>query len=584
MSFYIKRARRFFPLLILLLTIAAIGLCTTFFSINRTEDEKFEAFTDKLFKAELSDNTLTLHYTLASPKNFGISQTQTSLGRISTDKASYYTQCEEYENTLNQFQYSELSEQNQLTLDTLLLYFHTARSLGDNYLLEEYLSPSLGIQAQLPVLLAEYTFRTQQDIIDYFKLLQDIKPYFQSILDFEKVKSEAGFFMNDESLNRLQEQCRSFIQNPDSNYMLQVFSDKLDTFSSISAEEKKELLTLHKKLLKNEVIPAYENLISGLEALRGTGKNSGGLSNFSGGQNYYLYLLQSNCGIYTTIPTLEYRLTRQLLNDCQRINSLLEKNPALLNDYQNLEDTSSAQPEQMLRTLLEYIRQDFPEPAATDYAISYVHESMEEYLSPAFYLTPPLDTGSPNNIYLNRSRLPSSLDLFTTLAHEGFPGHLYQTTYFSAQNPLPIRALFSCSGYVEGWATYVESYAYQYAADYFDCDANLTTLAQLNRNVNLCLYSLLDIGIHYHSWTQAQAGTFLANFGITNDAVLHDIYLYIVENPANYLQYYVSYLNFMDLKSAQQKALGNAFDLQTFHKKILEIGPVPFPILAKYIN
>ena len=584
MSFYIKRAKRFFPLLILLLTIAAIGLCTTFFSINRTEDEKFEAFTDKLFKAELSDNTLTLHYTLASPKDFDISQAQTSLGYISTDKTSYYAQCEEYENTLNQFQYSELSEQNQLTLDTLLLYFHTARSLGDNYLLEEYLSPSLGIQAQLPVLLAEYTFRTQQDIIDYFKLLQDIKPYFQSILDFEKVKSEAGFFMNDESLNRIQEQCRSFIQNPDSNYMLQVFSDKLDAFSSISAEEKKELLTLHEKLLKNEVIPAYENLISGLEALRGTGKNPGGLSNFSGGQDYYLYLLQSNCGIYTTLPTLEYRLTRQLLNDCQRINSLLEKNPDLLNNYQNLEDTSLAQPEQMLLALLDYIRQDFPEPQATDYTISYVHESMEEYLSPAFYLTPPLDTGSPNNIYLNRSRLPSSLDLFTTLAHEGFPGHLYQTTYFSAQNPLPIRALFSCSGYVEGWATYVESYAYQYAADYFDCDANLTTLAQLNRNVNLCLYSLLDIGIHYHSWTEAQAGTFLANFGITSDAVLHDIYLYIIENPANYLQYYVSYLNFMDLKSAQQEALGNAFDLQTFHKKILEIGPVPFPILAKYIN
>src|SRR5699024_8380814 len=115
---------------------------------------------------------------------------------------------------------------------------------------------------------------------------------------------------------------------------------------------------------------------------------------------------------------------------------------------------------------------------------SYVHESMEDYLSPAFYLTPPLDTGSPNVIYINRSGRNPNLELFTTLAHEGFPGHLYQTVYFASCRPSDIRYLINCSGYVEGWATYIESYAFQYATAYLDDEAaaDLTALSRLNRS------------------------------------------------------------------------------------------------------
>ena len=58
---------------------------------------------------------------------------------------------------------------------------------------------------------------------------------------------------------------------------------------------------------------------------------------------------------------------------------------------------------------------------------------MKEYLSPAFYLTPPMDTGTPNVIYINPAASYQGLELFTTLAHEGFPGHLYQTVTFQRQ-------------------------------------------------------------------------------------------------------------------------------------------------------
>lgn len=607
MAIHIKRNKKrlLFPLL-LLFAVTIISVCLLH-PPNLTEDEKFEAFTTELFKNEIRGNTLNLHYAIAYPEKIGIPSTKATLGRVSTNRTDLYTQYQQYEEQLNNFSYSELSTTNQITLDTLLLNFHTEQTISDFYLLEEYLSPSLGIQAQLPVLLAEYTFRCEQDIIDYLTLLRDIKPYFRSILDYEKVKSEKGLFMCDETVDRIQEQCLSFISDPDSNYMLDVFSDKINEFSSISAEEKQQLLSLHKDILLNEVIPAYKELILGLEELYGTGKSASGLYYYPDGTKYYQYLLQSNAGIYTSIPQLEYQLTRQLFQDTQTMNRLINENPELLTQYTGPESTPPSSenpnthtltpssiaepehkealtPENMINHLINTFQEDFPEPVSTDYELCYVHESMEDYLSPAFYLTPPIDTGTPNIIYLNRASLPSELEIYTTLAHEGYPGHLYQTTYFTAAQSNPIRHLFSCNGYVEGWATYVESYAYNYASQALNLNPSLTELARLNRNATLCLYSLLDIGIHYRGWTEVEITSFLSNFGITEDAVIHEIFLYIVENPGNYLQYYGGHLNFQNLKTAQQEKLGKNFNLKDFHQTILEIGSVPFPILEKYIN
>ncbi len=551
-----------------------------------SENAKFEAYAEKIFEKEVSGNTLTLHYSLAHPEKAGILRPSPTLGTVNTDMEEVYSLCKEYEEKLKGFSYSKLSKENQITLDTLLLYFHTQRSLGDNYLLEEYLSPSLGIQAQLPVLLAEYAFYEEQDVADYLNLLTTVNAYFQSILEFEKEKAKAGYFMSDETLDRILAQCSSFIEDPQSNYMLDIFSQKLSDYGGFSQEEQDALNQKHKELILNEVIPAYEALMEGLESLRGTGKESQGLAHFNGGQQYYLYLLQSQVGSYVSVEKMQQRISQQLMDDSRKISLMLTEQPSLLSKVMGSADLPSMEPAQILSTLQRKMTEDFPVLSQPEYEIRYVHESMEEFLSPAFYLTPPLDTGSPNVIYINQYGKRSNLELFTTLAHEGFPGHLYQTVFFQNQKPEQIRYLIDSSGYVEGWATYIESYAYQYAASLLDDPAaiDVTNLAWLNRSVNLCIYSLLDIGIHYHGWNETRAASFLSAFGIQDSAVVDEIFQYIVETPANYLKYYWGYLNFLDLKSACQIRQGDAFDLKEFHKDVLEIGPVSFPVLEKYIK
>ena len=116
-----------------------------------------------------------------------------------------------------------------------------------------------------------------------------------------------------------------------------------------------------------------------------------------------------------------------------------------------------------------------------------------------------------------------------------------------------------------------------------DSAADYTRLLWLNRSVNLCIYALLDVGIHYHGWSLSQTARFLNAFGIRDASVISEIYRYIAETPSNYLKYYVGYLNFLDLKDEAQKENPEAFDLKQFHSQVLQIGPVPFPVLKKYL-
>lgn len=245
-----------------------------------SENSRFQTFTEKLFRSEVCSNTLTLHYTLAHPEKKGIRKPEATLGTALSDPAKTTSLCQEYEKELKSFAYSRLSEENRLTCDMLLLYFHTRASLGKNSALDEPLGPGLGVQAQLPILLAEYTFRTKEDISDYLKLLSTVRPYFQSIIKLEKQKSQSGLFMSDTTLDRILKQCHSFVANPDSNYMDDIFAQKLKAFSNpaFNSEDQKKLCTYHHKLILTEVIPAYQELADSLESLRGTGKSSRGLA------------------------------------------------------------------------------------------------------------------------------------------------------------------------------------------------------------------------------------------------------------------------------------------------------------------
>lgn len=547
-----------------------------------TEDYQFKRFADKLFENEVTSSTLNLHYTLADPEEYGIHNYPLTLGTLSAESiqesANYAGELSE---ELESFDYQELSRENQILYDTLDLILETESESGNYELLYEPLSPTLGIQAQLPVLLAEYTFRNEQDIQDYLALLNEIKPYFEQILSYEQEKSAAGLFMNRDTAYGIINQCSDFIADRENHYLISVFNDKLENCTFLSEKKKEKYISQNQTALEESCFPAYELLIEGMTALQNTGTNDYGLCYLPEGREYYSHLVESTTGIYDSVETLEQRLYQQLYHDYMQIQRLCTAYPDIAETASEALTTLSVStnPEDILTNLQNQMQYDFPKLETVEYEVKYVDDALKEHLSPAFYLTPPVDTGTPNSIYLNPNDDLTGITLYTTLAHEGFPGHLYQTQYFSQTEAHPILSLLSNGGYVEGWATYIESYAYHYAPVSYEVSEYLL----LNRSFHLCLYSLLDIGIHYHGWEPERANQLLKAVGIEDESTQHSIYQTLLEDPANYLKYCAGSVYLQDIRSSVAQMQGKDFDISKFHKKVLETGPVPFPVLTKYL-
>lgn len=538
-------------------------------SIPTNANTAFKNFTFCLFQQEVASNTINLHYTLKEPEKYGITNATTTLGSFDFNKASTLASIENLEAALAKFSYNTLSKENQLTYDILASYFQTLKNDASYYLYEEPLSPITGIHAQLPILLAEYQFYDTEDVETYLSLLATVPDYFSSLIRFEQQKAAAGFFMSDTLVDEVIEQCNAFITMGEKNYLLSTFHERLNSVSNISSEKKSAYIQQNGDCLTSYVIPSYKNLVSSLTSLKGSGKNDAGLCFLKNGKEYYTHLVSRETGSSKSISELKLLIQSQITDDLLATQNVLKK----LSNTTEQTTKATDSPDTILNVLKTKISNAFPDSASVNVKIKYVPNALEEYLSPAFYLIPSIDDYAENTIYINGAHDLTDIHLFTTLAHEGYPGHLYQTTYFSSTNPDPIRNLLDYSGYVEGWATYAEMCSYYISS----LDKAHATLLQKNNSVILGLYAYADIGIHYDGWTLEDTIAFFSTYGITDRSIIQEIYAYIVGDPANYLTYYVGYLEILELKKEWHSSQ------KEFHQKILEIGPAPFKIIQKHL-
>lgn len=537
-----------------------------------SSDRQFRTFTRSLFQTEVSANTISLHYTLRSPSDYGIADIPATYGSLSSDPIAAKASVRNVLSSLQEFDPDTLSSENALTFKILDTYLKNA-STGTDYLLyQEPLGSVSGIHTQLPVLLSEYSFYDTQDVETYLALLKETPSYFDSVIQFEQKKAASGLFMPDYQADSVLDTCQSFIDMGKENYLVSTFNERIASLDLLPENKKDSFQKENMKLVTEEIYPAYQNLITAIKSLKGKGMNEQGLSHFPYGKKYYEYLVRQTTGCNESISRLRLMTRAQILEDLSAMQKVLFPADAALTQASVLEQTS---PDSMLDDLRSKITDTFPEIPDVDFQVKYVPESMQDYLSPAFYMIPAIDNLTENVIYINNGQTASGLNLYTTLAHEGYPGHLYQTVYFSASEPDPIRSILDFGGYVEGWATYAEMMSY-YLAPLPKTEASLL---QKNSSVILGLYALADMGIHYDGWSVTDTVRFFSDYGINDPNAVQSVYKLIIGSPANYLKYYIGYLKFYELKKEMADALGNQFSQKEFHRAVLDVGPAPFEIV-----
>ena len=539
----------------------------------------FSEFCTTLFREEMKSNTMNLHFTLKDPKAAGIDSYEITLGSLSGDSPhNQARQLKKLSEELKKYSHRSLKGKDRLTCRLLSDYISRQQNLAAYPYYDEPLTPSGGVTSQLPVLLAEYTFRNTRDIKDYLGLLSQMDTYFLGILDYEQKKADAGLFMSDEACLKVIEGCEVFTEHPDDNFLIDTFSNRLNAMDGLTDTQKNAYLKQHSKVLSDHVIPAYSQMIKGLTMLLGRGHNNWGLCNFPEGKAYYEAVVSADTGCDDSVEDLFSQIAKARREDLTFCQNLLENNPKLASQSPK-PDAALKEENAMISRLQKEILTDFPAPPQTEVEICHVDPALSEYLAPAFYITAPIDDISHNRIYINDAKNDTDIYYFTTLAHEGYPGHLYQTICTSSYGAPEVLSLLNYPGYTEGWATYTEMQAFYYAG----LDQDLASLLQHNQAATLSLYATADIGIHYFGWEKEKNAAFWSEYGVDDTATVKRITDLILEEPGNYLKYYVGYLKFRQMR--EQLALENkSFSVSAFHEAILRTGPSPFSVLEETVR
>lgn len=563
--------------------------------------QQFDTFLDDCFEEFVTSDTLTLHFKLSDPDAYGISENvPPSFGDYSVEQLT--DQCEragQLLSELNTFDPDDLDEESAFTWQILKNALE-ASAASEEYIL--YTSPfgTNGLQSQIPVTLSEYYFDGEQDVKDYLALARQVPDLFDQILSFEEKRREAGFISPDFVLENTIEQINQFLSaSEDDNLLISSFEEKLENVPDLSEEAKKTYRSNNRALVRQTILPSFASLRDELEVYlvdsdtpasqdqSDTGvsaSNKKRLCRYEGGRDYYRLLLSTVVGTDLS-PEECIDALETTLQDCAAdIIALTRDETGLYTDYLTarpaLTDTQAILTELENDTLI-----DFPEPPEVSYTLKNVPAALSSTSASAFYLLPPIDSTEDNIIYINESRV-SDEEQFSTLAHEGYPGHMYQTNYYMSTDPEPIRFLLRCDGYDEGWGTYAQLYSYRYL-EFADTDRETEELLQQlyrdNDILSLALSSLSDLYVNYENYTEEELADYLSGYGVPEENVRY-IYEYVVENPTTYLSYSIGWYELEQLRNSMQEELGSDFDNREFHEAVLSCGSCPFSLLAKRVS
>lgn len=544
------------------------------------ESEAFDLYLQELFADRISGNYFDYHYTVQDPEHFdfGLEKPESAWGEFRIDDyINYEADVSEELDRLTSYNYHSLTDEQKYIYDINLFYYRNELSGAPCYLLVSNFNTS-GIQSQIPILFSEYALYTREDIEDYLTLMEESYDYIGALLEYEIYRAEQGYRLTDYTIDSVMESCQEFIDS-DPNVLDTVFEEKLNAFPGLTEEEKQAYLERNRKYLEESMIPAYESIISVLEETKTLCDAPLPLGETEEGKKYYEYLIRYYTGTEKTIRRLKRMSENGFWDHMGKIQDIYEYNPDSYDEYLEYQAPEKA-PEEILLKLQEQIRSDFPDTVSPSYEVKYVSKALESSLSPAFYMVPPIDNKSSNVIYINGSSEYDSYDLYPLMAHEGFPGHLYQQNYFNSTHPHPIRHTTEFLGYAEGWATYVEHY---YGYPFSGMNEECAELALCDSLLGLAVSTLIDFGVNYYCWTVDDVSEFLDDMGYSAD-IAEEMYHIVMDDPGVYSSYYIGCLEILNMKKRAELELGDEFDIRSFHQFLLDAGPAPFFLIDERMD
>lgn len=609
-----KRFKKFTLFVVVLVFTLVLSSCSFFDSLFNKEldPSTFDDTTKEMLYMLIGEDELTINYLISDREAFELDYYEPYLPTPSVKSIINTAAINAVFGRIKNYDYEKLNDDQKMTYNLIvnLVDSINAETSEMSYLSNNYLGSYLGYQAQLPLLLAEYNFYTEKDVENYIKFVELIPETFKKYYEFEVTKAEKGYGMPDFVIDNVVEQCNNFIASIDDNtsFMFKVVGEKINSCDFLTVEEKAYYVERNKDVVKTAMREGYAYVKDNLPSLKGKSTNNQGLAHYvtSDGKNigkdYYQLLFNDATGYNIScdeaVAYIKNKINQYMV-DLKDLSVKIQASSTLTAEYQELMTNetfmSTSTPLEQLYAFNDLIADDFPSlEVKPEIVVNYIDESMQDNFSPAAYMTSPIDSITTEKIYLNPASIylydelgnrTDKLDteyLYTTLAHEGLPGHLYQNAYFKALDVNPIRKVLKNSGYVEGWATYAEYYSYRFLSGKYS--QTIIDYLITEQKLIAAIYSRIDLGIHYNGWTLDEMHNFMSQYfsvGTTED--VRPAYEQLVEIPTNYQEYFFTYLKLCDMYDAVVEKQGSAFDAKEFHKYILDCGPVPLRFVEEVV-
>lgn len=555
---------------------------------QQDQQAAFDAFMHDQFVETVQSDYLTAHILLENPQDYDVDMTQIDvvIGASITDVDAQEQRAEiaEIRAEFAQFRRSELTVDQQDTYDIFAFLLRTAEMAADETFdyYPNYFETMTGIHTQLPTLFSDLTLRDEQDVKDMILLVQSVQPYIQSVLDYTQKQADHGTLMI--HFDEVTDHCREIVDAGMNSAVLRSMQANIDGVE-MDAAQKEIYKQQVEQAFADSFLPAYQAIIRTMDDLREKPNNDKGLAHLPDGKAYYELLVRQNTGTTDSVKHIRAQLEELANEQLAQIRRIVTLHPEAYQKWaEGKVKTGYTDYAEMLADLERFAKQNFPDVGTFDYAIQPIDKEVATGGIAAYFNIPALDGTTPQQIRVNTTSTEvdvQSLSTFSTVAHEGFPGHMYQTRYAYQHIDDPYRnGLASFSGYTEGYATYVEFLALDYLTD---VDANVRQLETCFGIYNHCLTALMDIGIHYDGWSKADLRAFFEQNAL-NTEVVNALYEQLQANPAAFLSYYVGHMQFLRLRTEAEQALGEQFDEKAFHQAILQSGSAPFEVVERHVQ
>jgi uncharacterized protein (DUF885 family) len=441
-------------------------------------------------------------------------------------------------------------------------------------------------------------FKTVKDYDNWLKRVGDFTVWVDSSIVYFRKGMEANFVLPRSLVVKIIPQLNPFVT--DSNHTSEnLFYAPLKMMpDSFSAGDKKRLTDAYRKMVNEQISPAYKKLVVFFQNdYLPKSRASSGIGVLPDGKAYYAYLVRQQ----TTTDKTPDEIYNTGLSEVKRIRGLMDS-------VKNAVGFKGDLP-----AFFEYMKNDkkfmpYKTPQEVLNAFHKIHETMRPNLEKMFihvpkakfeirqteafraasasaeYLQGTPDGSRPGVFYvpiLDATKFNTTSGMESLFLHEAIPGHHYQISLQQEDTTLPkFRRFGGQNAYVEGWALYCESLGkelglftdpYQY-------------MGALGDEIHRAIRLVVDVGIHDKGMTREEAIKYMMdNEAISEQGATAEIERYMAI-PGQALGYKIGALKIRELRNKYEKQLGSKFNLATFHDEVLKDGSMPLALLEKKMD